>query len=306
MSGWKAGLRATLCGAYRCSGAMRLHEAVARAMGQRFMTVLLFHRVTDAIPEDGLTVSTRRFRGICELLAKRFHVVPLGEVFRIRRAGESMPRRTVAITFDDCYRDNLDAARTLKGFGLPATFFLPTGFVDTRRSFDWDRHLPPMPNLNWDEVREMAELGFEIGSHTVNHVNLGAATAQAARHELFASRDVLTEKLGRPVKWFAYPFGGQHHLRPEYVPLISEAGYEGAVSAYGGFVTPDCDRLVLPREAVPYFHSLAHLEMHLSGCLHWLYAMRGRHAPDLAGDPWTYSDRQEAEPCHELCAPADR
>src|SRR4051794_13535233 len=100
MSGWKAGLRSAVCGAYRRCGAMRLHESFAGAMGQQFMTVLLFHRVTDSIPEDGLTVSPGRFRRVCELLSSRFHVVPLSEVFRIHRAGERMPRRTVAITFD--------------------------------------------------------------------------------------------------------------------------------------------------------------------------------------------------------------
>jgi peptidoglycan/xylan/chitin deacetylase (PgdA/CDA1 family) len=306
MSGGKARLRAMLCGAYRHSGAAWLHERVAHALGQQFMTVLVFHRVTDAIPEDGLTVGARRFRAICEMLARRFRVVPLGEVFRIRRAGEPMPRRTVAITFDDCYRDNLAAARVLKEYGLPATFFVPTGFVGADRPFDWDRHLPPMPHLTWDEVREMADLGFEIGSHTVSHCDLGAVGLEEACRELFASRQTLMARLDRPVRWFAYPFGGPQHLRPEYVPLIAEAGYEGAVSAYGGFVTPDCDARVLPREAAPYFRSLAHLEMHLSGCLHWLYALRGRRAPDHAGDRWAYPDHLEAKSRHELFAPAER
>src|SRR5262245_55023117 len=186
MSGWKAGLRTALCGAYRYSGAMRLHETVARQFGHQFMTVLLFHRVTDAIPEDGLTVSTRRFRRICELLTRRFHVVPLGEIFRLRRENSPLPRRTVAITFDDCYGDNLDAARTLADYRLPATFFVPTAFVGTCRSFDWDRHLPPLSNLTWDQLREMAAMGFEIGSHTVNHPNMGAVSPEGARHELVA------------------------------------------------------------------------------------------------------------------------
>jgi hypothetical protein len=58
--------------------------------------------------------------------------------------------------------------------------------------------------------------------------------------------------------------------------LIREAGYEGAVSGFGGFVWPGGDDYLLPREAVPWFRGTLHLEMHLSGCLHWLYALRGR------------------------------
>ena len=265
-----------MCGLYKYTGALRLHEALIRAAGQQFMTVLLFHRITDAIPPDGLTVSPARFARICRLLARDFRVVPLAEVFRLLRAGEPIPRRTVAITFDDCYRDNLPAAHVLADHGLHATFFVPTGFVGTDRVFNWDRHLPPLPQLTWDDIREMARLGMEIGSHTVTHADFGAIDLDGARAELVESRIVLQERLGRPVRWFAYPFGGRHNLRPEYIPLIRQAGYEGAVSAYGGFVWPGSDDQVLPREAVPYFHSLLHLELHLSGCLHWLYALRGR------------------------------
>jgi hypothetical protein len=58
--------------------------------------------------------------------------------------------------------------------------------------------------------------------------------------------------------------------------MIEEAGYEGGLSAFGGFVRPGCDDRLLPREAMPYFKSLSHLELHLSGCLHWWYALRGR------------------------------
>jgi hypothetical protein len=279
VSVFKTGVRTSLCVAYRYSGAMRLHEAVVRLLGQQFITVLLFHRVTDIIPEDGLTVSTVRFRRICRLLATHFRVVPLSEVFRLRRANQPLPHRTVAITFDDCYLDNLDAARVLAEFGLSATFFVPTGFVGTDRVFDWDRHLKPLPKLTWDHVREMADMGFEIGSHTVNHLNMGTLSTEEARHELVSSRETLQKQLGRPCRWFAYPFGGRHNLRPEHLPLIHEAGYTGALSAFGGFVTRHSDVRLLPREAVTYFGSMLHLEMHLSGCLHWWYAIRGRHAP---------------------------
>jgi peptidoglycan/xylan/chitin deacetylase (PgdA/CDA1 family) len=294
MPDWMTLARATLCRAYKYTGAMSMHETLARASGRRFMTILLFHRVTDCKPEDGLTVSTARFRSICRMLSRQFNVVPLGEIFRILRAGKGMPHRTIAITFDDCYHDNLAAARVLAEYGLPATFFLPTGYVGTERVFDWDRGLPPMPNLSWDDVRTMARMGFEIGSHTVSHANLGAVNRDQAREELVASRKALQDQLEQPVRWFAYPFGGQNHLRPEFVPLIREAGYEGALSAFGGSIRPGIDDQVLPREAVPYFRSLAHLEIFLSGCLHWIYALK-RSRPFEA-----YPNLRPADPLSEF------
>lgn len=268
--------KTALCGLYKYSGAALLPEAVARWRGRSFAVVLLFHRVTDEIPEDGLTVSTARFRRICRMLRRAFRVVPLAEVFRLVRSGEDIPPRTAAVTFDDCYRDNLFAARTLAEFGLPACFFIPTAFVGTGNVFDWDRGLRPMPNLTWDEVREMAGLGHEIGSHTVSHADMGAVPAEQARYELAESKSVLEEKLGRPVRWFAYPFGGRSNFSEERLRLVEEVGYEGCVSAYGGFVYRGTDPRLLPREAVPYFQNVLNLELYLRGALHWLYALKRR------------------------------
>ncbi|MFO0877260.1 MAG: polysaccharide deacetylase family protein [Gemmataceae bacterium] len=286
MTGWKATTRAALSGLYKYSGAMTLHESIAHLVGFRFMTIVLFHRVTDLIPEDGLTVSVDRFRRICTLMAQRFRVVPLGEVFRIARSGEPMPPRTLAITFDDSYRDNLQAAQILAELGLPATFFIPTSFIGSDRTFEWDRDLPAMPNLSWEDVRSMVRLGFEIGSHTVSHANMGVIGPDQARAELTMSRAIIEEQTGARCRWFAYPFGGKHHFRPEYIPMIAETGYDGGVSAFGGFVRPGIDARVLPREALPYFRSLAHLELFLSGCLHWLYALKGRSHETELNAPW--------------------
>ncbi|HYT94845.1 MAG TPA: polysaccharide deacetylase family protein [Gemmataceae bacterium] len=268
---------------WKYSGLMRLQETFARWRRGPFMAVLLFHRVTDAIPEDGLTVSTARFRRMCRLLRRRFHVVPLAEVFRLTRSGEPIPRRTVAITFDDCYRDNLFAARVLAEHRLPACFFVPSGYVGTDQVFPWDRDLPQLPNLTWDDVREMAGMGFEIGSHTVTHPDMAAVPLAQARSELVESKRTIEDKIDRPVRWFAFPFGGREHCPGDRLSLLVDAGYEGSVSAYGGFVYPDEKSLIIPRVAAPDFkQSLLHLELYLAGCMHFLYALRPYRSP-LAG-----------------------
>ena len=257
---------------YQCSGAAALVEAFARPRA----AILLFHRITDAIPEDGLTVGTARFARLCRLLRDRFHAVPLADVFALARSGRPIPPRTVAITFDDTYGDNLAAARVLQRHGLPATFFLTTGYVGTDRVYEWDRGLPRLPNLSWDDVRGLREMGFEVGSHSVTHPDLGRATLGQAREELVASKRALETRLGQPVRWFAYPYGGVEHIRPGVLPLVEEAGYEGCLSGYGGFVEPGCDPRVLPRIGVPPFEGERHLDLYLSGSLDWFYALKRR------------------------------
>lgn len=269
-------VKTALCGAYKYSGVMPLQEAIAASAGRSFLAVLLFHRVTDEIPEDGLTVSVARFRGICRFLRRSFRVVPLAEIFRLVRAGGPFPRRTVAITFDDSYRDNLDAARIMAECGLPGCFFIPSGFIDTERRFSWDDPRQPLANLSWDEVREMIRLGHEIGSHTVNHPDLATVPPETVRRELVESKKRIEAQLGQAVRWFTYPFGGKRNFSADLVPLVVEAGYEGCLSGYGGFIYPQTDDRILPREPVPYFPNNLNLELHLSGCLHWFYGLKRR------------------------------
>lgn len=268
--------KASLCGLYKLSGAMAVQERLAYWAGRRAMSVLLFHRVTDEIPGDGLTVSTHWFRRMCALLRNRFHVVALRELMDLLHRQAEVPRRTVAITFDDCYRDNLHAAQILADYGLPACFFVPTRYIGTDHVFEWDRGLKPLANLSWDEVRQIIRLGHEIGSHSVSHADFGVIGAEEAYRELCDSKKTLENHLEAPARWFAYPFGGRDNFRPEYLPLVYAAGYEGCFSGYGGAIRPSMAGQVLPREPAPEFRSLLNLELHLSGCLDWFYALKRR------------------------------
>jgi peptidoglycan/xylan/chitin deacetylase (PgdA/CDA1 family) len=266
--------RSTFCSLYKYSGAMHVQERVAYWAGQRSLVVVVFHRVTDEIPLDGLTVSTSWFREFCQLMRTSFRVVSLAEVQRLLQTGESPPRRTVAITFDDCYQDNLFASRVLAEHGLPATFFVPTQFVGTDHLFDWDVGLKRMPNLSWDDLKEMQSLGHEIGSHSVSHPDFSLISSEEARRELSESKKELEVRLGRSARFFAYPYGGRSHFPAEYNRIAREVGYEACFSAHGGVISPEMRGQILPREAMPYFRSLTHLEVYLSGCLDWIYGFK--------------------------------
>ena len=267
-------VKSTLSALYKYSGAMHAQERLRAWSGQRPMSVLLFHRVTDEIPEDGITVSTTWFRAFCKLMRDRFHVVPLAELHRLLTTRETPPLRTVAITFDDCYRDNLAAAQLLHDHQLPATFFIPTQYVGTDHVFPWDVGLKRMPNLTWADVRAIQSLGHEIGSHTVSHPDLGRLGVDEVRRELADSKRTLEETLGRRVRFFAYPFGGVENFRPEHLPLVYELGYEACFSAINGFVTSSSRGRILPRVPMPYFRSLTHLEVYLTGCLEWFHRLK--------------------------------
>ena len=266
--------RKIVFGGVRHSGLMRLHEKVRSWTREPFMTIVLFHRVTDAIPADALTVGLKWFREFCDLMKRSYYVVPLDEIYKTLNEGGKPAARTIAITFDDCYHDNLRAAELLAEHGLPATFFVPSGFVGRVGPMPWDMHLPPMNNLTWEDLRRIVGLGHGIGSHTVTHPDLSQLTVEQTREELLHSKKTLEDNLGQRVRYFAYPFGGTGNFRAEQLPLVYEAGYEGCVSAEQGFVEMNMKGQVLPRVPMPPYQSMTQLEMRLTRCLEWARAFK--------------------------------
>jgi peptidoglycan/xylan/chitin deacetylase (PgdA/CDA1 family) len=150
---------------------------------------------------------------------------------------------TLSITFDDGYLNNFEeAAPILKRAGLPATFFVTTGFIGSQTVAPWDSQLPRQPGwMNWDHVRALTRMGFEIGNHTVTHLNMGTADAESVRRELAISSGKLADELGTPSRLFAYPFGGRMHITKDALHIVREAGFSCCVSSCGGLngVTPD-------------------------------------------------------------------
>jgi len=199
------------------------------------MISVAFHRVNDAMPGDALTHSSALFQQYCEFFAAHFRVVPLSEQVDACTAGENLGG-TLSITLDDGYRDNFEvAAPILRRLKLPATFFVVSGFMGTQTVAPWDSRLQPQPGwMDWDQLRSLISQGFEIGSHTESHVDLGTADAERVRSDLDVSRRKLQERLDRPVKLFAYPFGARINISERSRALVREAGFSCCLSCCGG------------------------------------------------------------------------
>lgn len=216
---------------------------------------MAFHRVSDRVLEDNLTCSAARFEEFCGFFRSHFRVVPLSEQFA-GRAADKHAGGTLSITFDDGYRDNFEvAAPILRKLGLPAAFFVITGFIGTRTVAPWDRELPRQPGwMDWDQLRVLAAEGFEIGCHTDTHIDMGTADEELVRTELEVSSRKLREQLGRPTPLFAYPFGGLKNISERSLELVREAGFECCASCAGGFNTPKTSPFRLNRISVgPWF-----------------------------------------------------
>jgi peptidoglycan/xylan/chitin deacetylase (PgdA/CDA1 family) len=211
-------------------------------------TIIAFHRIDDRYPDDPITTTEGDFRALCDLFRGHFDVVGLPELLDALAAAQSLEGK-LAITFDDGYLDNHRvAAPYLDKLGLPATFFISTGFVGTDRVPWWDRQAGIASRwMTWGDVEELHRGGFGLGDHTVNHVDMGIASADEARVELEESRAALEEVTGGPVDLFAFPFGRAHQLSEENRALVRELGFRCALSCHGGRVSPGEDPFRLRR-----------------------------------------------------------
>src|SRR6266487_1025249 len=107
---------------------------------------------------------------------------------------------------------------------------------------------PALP-LKWAEVREMEESGWvSFGAHTMHHPILAyLADPAEVRREVEECRTVLEQKLGHPVRTFAYPVGKPEHIGDEGLRAVKEAGYTWAVTTIEEANTAQTDPHLLRR-----------------------------------------------------------
>jgi len=103
------------------------------------VAVLMYHSVMDdpATAElvlGGIVHSTEIFRAQVEIVARDFHPVSIEDVYLFLMGERTLPERAVAITFDDGYADNYEAAnQILTPLGVPAAFYVTVDSIDNRR-----------------------------------------------------------------------------------------------------------------------------------------------------------------------------
>jgi peptidoglycan/xylan/chitin deacetylase (PgdA/CDA1 family) len=113
-------------------------------VGRPGLLCLTYHRVADAHADgldDGLiSASVKEFEWQVRWLRDNVRVLGGDEILQLVRGELRLREPAVAITFDDGYADNLAAGELLmERFGVPAIFFITTGFVGTTHIPHWDR-----------------------------------------------------------------------------------------------------------------------------------------------------------------------
>ncbi|GGN18894.1 polysaccharide deacetylase family protein [Streptomyces fuscichromogenes] len=176
-------------------------------MAEAPVPILMYHSVA-ASPNDAtraLSVAPEAFAEQMALIGD-LGMTPVSTAALAAgwRSGGPLPDRPVLVTFDDGYAGvHRHALPVLAKHGFASTLFVSTGWL--RGAYDTGGGLDAM--LDWDQVRELADAGCEIGGHSHTHPQLDQLDDDRLRAELVRCREIVFDELGAEPASFAYPYG---------------------------------------------------------------------------------------------------
>ncbi|MDP8265842.1 MAG: polysaccharide deacetylase family protein [Candidatus Aceula meridiana] len=208
------------------------------------LVIIYYHRVVETedlaiVGYDNMCTEKNSFEDQMRFLKEEYNPVKEEDIVAFLKGEKILPKHPVWVTFDDGYKDNYEVAYPiLKKYGVPATFFVTTGFIDKKI-------VPPegiavnndVENLfmSWDEIKEMADSGFGIGAHTVNHKVLSSLGEEAAEKEIAESKYEIEKKINKEVISFAYPKGKSSECNLSMCfPILKKYCFQLAVTTIGG------------------------------------------------------------------------
>lgn len=213
-----------------------LIAAIVRPKGA---VVLMYHSVDTAGWRYG--VSPEVFERQMRFLSQHRSVVSLADVVACAKGEKALTRNSVAITFDDGYKDTYTTAfPILKKYNLPAAVFLTS---DLSRK----EALGNLERPTWDEIQEMQKSGlvsFEV--HGVTHARLTDIENDRTKmtYELSGCRDDIERHTEYMPRFAAYSFGAKSDAVLRETKAL---GFEAAFGTHEGMVKKGSNLFALRR-----------------------------------------------------------
>lgn len=198
--------------------------------------ILMYHMISPHLPKSRSKFN--RLRVTPEAFEKQLHwlhhnhwqTMSMAELAQC----QSLPPKTVVLTFDDGYADNyIHAFPLLKRYNMKATIYIITERFNQNWATDKDTKLSSneLNNeamLTHEMVCEMIDSGLiDIGSHTIHHANLPTLSSEQKEEEIAHSKTIIEKAYGFTCKSFAYPFGFYDEAS---ITLVQKHGYTSAVT----------------------------------------------------------------------------
>jgi peptidoglycan/xylan/chitin deacetylase (PgdA/CDA1 family) len=183
--------------------ALVLALASTLASAQQWVPILAYHRIIEG-REPGMTVITpARFTEHLRMIkAEGYTTIRIDELLSFMRGQIVLPPKTVVLTFDDGWKDQLFAAKVMNELGMSGTFYVTSG------------HFTDPLYMTEADVAELAKnRQFEIGAHSHTHFpelegkDPRGMDLRMMVGEMIMSKAMLSRVIGREVQNYAWPFG---------------------------------------------------------------------------------------------------
>ena len=177
--------------------------------------ILLYHHIADDSTGNRYFVSPAVFEAQMKWLSdNHYQTITITQLANVIIYGGQLPARAVAITFDDGNQDVVkNAFPIMQKYGFIGTAYIIVSWVG---AVGYDTA---------DQIAQLHNAGWEIGSHTMSHVDL-TKHEDNLEYEVRNSLIELDKKYGVDVKSLAYPFG---LIDPKVVTYTAHAGYTSGV-----------------------------------------------------------------------------
>ena len=173
---------------------------------QKHIPIVTFHKVDYAFEWGVTRLPPPRFNAILRFLKENGYTTVSLQV--LLNTKPLLPPKPVVITFDDSYESVYTHAFPLmQKYHFSGTVFVIAGFVGRMNTWDVNLGGKMFRHLSWDQILEMKNNGFEIGSHTVRHPDLTRMDSKRLRVEVERSKKTIEDKTGSEVQFISFPFG---------------------------------------------------------------------------------------------------
>ena len=203
--------------------------------------ILMYHEIRDQY-DNMMCISQKEFSRQMSLLKRQnYKTISLARLKKGVENNEETNEKLVVITFDDGHEGVYsNAYPILRDNGFIATLYVVPSWIDgkemfTRRIGSTGKEIPLEEQysafMSWENLKELSNHGYDIGSHTFSHQLLVNLENEALKQELDLADKAIKDNLGLDVKHFCYPYGSFN----EQIRELIVTRYDTAVSTIRNF-----------------------------------------------------------------------
>ncbi|MBE9601421.1 polysaccharide deacetylase family protein [Pedobacter sp. MC2016-24] len=192
----------------------------AEVLARKEVPVLCYHQIRDWKASDSKRahddiIPPANFKQHIKMLADSgYHSILPDQLYNYLNYGTALPEKPIMITFDDTDLDQYTVgAKVLKEHGFKGVFFIMTVSIGRPRY------------MSKAQIKELADDGHEIASHTWNHKNFAQFTEEDWKIQIDEPTQTLEKITGKKVAYFAYPYGV---FRASTLHKLKEHGFKAA------------------------------------------------------------------------------